>query len=517
MTGAMATNERALPMPRRIDAFNGAWPLFGRAASQAAEAEALMGRAAGELMARAGMAAARLVLARWPRARRVLVLAGPGNNGGDGWVLAQRLHRIGQAVAVWPVRVQGAGAADAHAARSAAVAAGVEVLAPSPEAVDSALARADLVVDALLGLGATTAPTGALAEALGRLASRPPIALLALDLPSGLDVDTGQPWPGSPALPAATATLALLTLKPGLFTGQGRDLAGEVWFDDLAATTAVAPTARLAGPPPQTPIPHAWHKGSRGDVWVVGGDDGMDGAALLAADAALRGGAGRVLLHRLCKLPQVAQPPTLLGLAAACLTDATAMAGATVVLGCGGGPAVAATMPALLAGGGRLVIDADGLNAIAHDGALTAALRARRDRGAPSVLTPHPLEAARLLGCSTAAVQADRIASAQRLADTCGATVVLKGSGSVVAAPGSVPFVNPSGNAALATAGSGDVLAGWIAALWSQSPQASAQTLAAGAVWQHGDAADRWWAAGHAGPLPASELAAWMAQLNTRG
>jgi hydroxyethylthiazole kinase-like uncharacterized protein yjeF len=497
--------------------------LHGRAGSQALEAAALAANAPGELMQRAGLAAARLVLARWPRVRSVLVLAGPGNNGGDGWVLAQRLHEAGHTASVFDATPTGAPRpADAAAAQANALAARVPVHAA--DALPAALATADLVVDALLGLGASGAPRAAIATVLTALqsarAARSGLALLALDGPSGLDLDRGQA--AAACVCPADATLALLTLKPGYLTGQGRDFCGELWWAPLwegpasEHRTDVSPCAWLAGPPAPVSQPHGLHKGSRGDVWVVGGAADMEGAALLAADAAARGGAGRVLLLPLAadasaSLARIARAPHLLALPERSWADDAALAAATVVAGCGGGTEVAATLPRLLEQAPRLVLDADALNAVAHDPSLRAQLALRSARGLGTVLTPHPLEAARLLGHSTAEVQADRRAAAQRLADDCQACVVLKGSGSVVAAPGAIPVVNPSGNAALATAGSGDVLAGWLAALWAQAPRRAPQAVCVEAVWRHGDAADRWRAAGHAGPLPASELAAWMA------
>ena len=137
------------------------------------------------------------------------------------------------------------------------------------------------------------------------------------------------------------------------------------------------------------------------------------------------------------------------------------LAATTVVCGCGGGTDVRQALPPLLSHAARLVLDADALNALADDTALQALLRQRGARGLATVLTPHPLEAARLLACSSADVQRDRLAAAKALSDRLGATVLLKGSGTVIAAPTGVPWVNSSGNAALATAGSGDVLAGW--------------------------------------------------------
>jgi hydroxyethylthiazole kinase-like uncharacterized protein yjeF len=159
----------------------------------------------------------------------------------------------------------------------------------------------------------------------------------------------------------------------------------------------------------------------------------------------------------------------------------------TAVCGCGGGMAVRDVLPALLSRSARLVLDADALNALADDEALRRLL-SRRD--APSMLTPHPLEAARLLGATTAEVQNDRLAAAQTLAERFACTVVLKGSGSVVAAPGQQPAINASGNALLATAGTGDVLAGWIGGLWAQQAQATGYEVAVAAVYRHGHAAD---------------------------
>jgi hydroxyethylthiazole kinase-like uncharacterized protein yjeF len=182
------------------------------------------------------------------------------------------------------------------------------------------------------------------------------------------------------------------------------------------------------------------------------------------------------------------------------------LAATTVLCGCGGGEAVRPALPALLSRVRRLVLDADALNALAAEPSLQRLLEARSTRGWPTLLTPHPLEAARLLHCDVRTVQGDRLNAATRLAERYGLTVVLKGSGSVIAAPGKPPFINATGNAALATAGTGDVLAGWMAGLWSQSPDVAAREIAAMAAGQHGQAADRWLAEGHAGPLRAADL-----------
>jgi hydroxyethylthiazole kinase-like uncharacterized protein yjeF len=180
----------------------------------------------------------------------------------------------------------------------------------------------------------------------------------------------------------------------------------------------------------------------------------------------------------------------------------------TLACGCGGGQAIHDVLPRALSTAARLVIDADGLNAVAGDPALQTQLRARASRGLETILTPHPLEAARLLGCDAATVQSDRITAASTLADRLACIVILKGSGSIVAAPGRAPSINPTGNAALSTAGTGDVLAGWLAGLWSQGIEARAAAIAG--TYLHGAAADRWIAQGASGALTASRLIALM-------
>jgi hydroxyethylthiazole kinase-like uncharacterized protein yjeF len=216
----------------------------------------------------------------------------------------------------------------------------------------------------------------------------------------------------------------------------------------------------------------------------------MTGAAALAAEAALAAGAGRVFVAPLDEASAPPLRPELMRRSLAWATQPAALSGATVVAGVGGGDRIAAAMPPLLAHAARLLLDADALNAVAAEPSLRLALRARGARGRPTLLTPHPLEAARLLGLTAADVQADRFAAVRALADETGATVLLKGSGTLVAAPGGTPLVNPTGNAALAGAGTGDVLAGWAGGTWSAQPDAAARDIAAAAAWWHGRAAD---------------------------
>ncbi len=481
-----------------ITADGGPWSLHGSGAARAAETAALAVAPPQALMERAGLALARLALALAPHARSVHVFAGPGNNGGDGLVAARHLHAAGKRVQVALCGDAEGLPADAAAALRRARDAGVTLATVLPDAAS------DYAIDALLGLGARRAPEGLLAAAIARMnAGAAPV--LAVDLPSGLHPDTGQPLGTS--VVKASDTLALLTLKPGLFTGQGRDLAGSVWLDRLdveaAGATAWLTGARDATSPPRA---HASHKGRFGDVAVVGGAPGMTGAAILAARAALAAGAGRVYLDLLDAAAATLDPlrPELMFRPNWWCTTPAVIGATTVVCGCGGGDAVRKALPALLSRAPRLLLDADALNAIAADPGLQALLVARRGSGHATVLTPHPLEAARLLACTPGAVQADRLAAAQRLADRFGTTVVLKGSGSLVATPGRLPAINPTGNALLATAGTGDVLAGWIGGRWAQGGDGHAAAVAG--VWQHGRAADLAAQAGQRGPLLAADL-----------
>lgn len=452
------------------------WPLFGVAASRQLEQAAAAALAPHTLMRRAGLAVARLALAVAPHARTVWIACGPGNNGGDGLEAALHLHQWGKEAVVTWLGDEATAPADALASLHRARAAGVVFLAEPP-------AGYQLAIDALLGIGSARPLQGAMADWAARMAQAA-APVLAVDLPSGLHADTGQG-----AAVKATHTLSLLTLKPGLFTGAGRDACGAVWFDGLGVEAPRQPGAWLAGPPARSERAHASHKGSYGDVAVAGGAPGMTGAALLAASAALHAGAGRVLVALLdgAGMAVDATQPELMFRH----WDTLDLGTLHLACGCGGGDAVRAVLPKAISRARSLVLDADALNALASDTQLQAQLQARARRGdRPTVLTPHPLEAARLLGCATAQVQGDRLAAAQQLAQRFGCTVVLKGSGTVIAGPGELPVINPTGNARLATAGTGDVLAGLVAARLAAG--ATAFEAATGAVYTHGLAADLW-------------------------
>lgn len=485
-------------------------PLYSAAATRKLELHAAAGLPPHTLMQRAGLAVARLALALAPHARRIWVACGPGNNGGDGFEAALHLHQWGKTVVVtWTGLPPGKTSLppDADASRQRALAAGVPMSAQPPEDFD-------FCIDALLGIGARLEParagTGLMQQWLDAMQASA-AARLAVDVPTGLDADTGTTNAAKPiaqnsrfATGNDLFTLSLLTLKPGLFTASGRDLAGQVWFDDLGIAAnpslATVPDAWLLGADRaarsvRAGAAHASHKGSFGDVAVVGGESAsgrhMAGAALLAARAALHAGAGRVYVALLTGVGETslnvdpAQPELMFR-----SPEALNLKHQVVVCGCGGGEAVKPVLAKILSAAPRVVLDADALNAIAGDPQLQTLLSARHYRGHSTVLTPHPLEAARLLGTTTSGVQADRLAATRQLASRFQCAVVLKGSGSVIAAPGQPPFINASGNALLATAGTGDVLAGMIGAAMAggQDPFEAACC----AVFTHGNLADEW-------------------------
>ena len=472
-------------------------PLFQTGAAREIEQRAAAQLPPHTLMRRAGEAVAALALAVAPRAQRVWLAAGPGNNGGDALEAALRLRERGHDVEVSLLGEPVQRPADASAALARAQAAGVCITTQPMPTVPPALA-----IDGLLGAGSNRAPEGSVSAAIEAInalhAGGCPV--LAIDMPSGLNADTGQRF-GQHAV-QATHTLALLALRPGLYTATGRDQAGEIWFDALGVDPGpTQPDAWLSGVSAARGLPprrHAQHKGSFGDVAVVAGAAGMSGAALLAARAAHAAGAGRVFVDL---LDVSSGAPTVDSLHPETMFRPgwsngahDVLARSTVVSGCGGGDAVRAVLPALLRHAGRLVLDADALNAVSTEPPFERALRARAARGLATVLTPHPLEAARLLGCAASDIQADRLHAAARLVQRYACVVVLKGSGSIVVAPSETPRINGTGNASLASAGTGDVLAGWLAGRWAQfapGDEASAAFRAARlGVAEHGAAAE---------------------------
>ena len=387
------------------------------------------------LMERAGAAAARLA-ARLAsdKQKDILVLAGPGNNGGDARIAAARLKDEFYRVTV-------AGRMD-----------------------EIPQAKWALVIDGLFGIGLGRDIGGDYA-ALIDYANRQDCLRLALDIPSGLHSDTGRVM--GRAL-RATHTITFIALKPGLLTLDGPDHCGEITVADLGLPPQPA-QAWVASPELFKSAlkrrPRNFHKGMAGSVAILGGAAGMTGAALLAGRAALKLGAGRVYVGMLDPtLPVDAAAPELMLRHA---DDALGMDLDALVVGpgLGEGERAETLLAAALTSELPCVLDADALNLISENGELRHAC-ARRS--AETLLTPHPAEAGRLLGSSTAAVQADRVKAARMLAENLNAQVVLKGNGSILVARDGHWFINPTGNAGMASAGMGDVLAGMLGALLAQ-------------------------------------------------
>lgn len=452
-------------------------PVLTTAQVRDLEERAARGLAGPTLMQRAGRAAsdaARALAA--DTGAPVLVVAGPGNNGGDAWVAAAHLRESFHRVTVLDVAGTAPKAPEAREARERFLAAGGESVRAWPEAL-----RPGLVVDGLLGIGLARDLDGDMAALVGRM-NGCGAPVLAIDIPSGIASDTGSI---RGAAVRATRTITFLARKIGLHTGDALDCTGDIVVDDLGVDAAL-----LAGSPGGLLVPECvrgWlaprlrnvHKGTFGTLGIVGGGKGMTGAAILAARAGLYAGAGKVYVGLLAPNPPAFDPvhPELMLRA----VDDT-LAADVLVVGPGAGHSPSATsisafervtLPALLSLPKPLVIDADALNAIAIHDAMRDALAG--NRRAATILTPHPAEAARLLHVTTAEVQADRLGAALALAATLRSEVVLKGAGSICASPDGTWAVNSTGDAGLACGGSGDVLAGIIGALLCQglpAPQA---------------------------------------------
>jgi len=440
-------------------------PLYTSDQIRAMDAHAIesLGLSGYELMGRAGAAAWAVLRQRWPHAKQIVVVCGPGNNGGDGYVLARIAKAAGCRV---EVLVDPGGAPRSSDGRRAASdwrdAGGVT------RVFDGLMPEAEVWVDALYGIGLTRETTGVVKAMIERInASHQPV--LALDVPSGLDADRGS---ALRMCIRADVTLSFIAGKRGLHTGQACDVSGEVLLDRLGLPenlfAAFTPAARLyrrenlvdsLGPR------HAnAHKGEHGHVLCVGGEMGMGGAVRLCAEAALRAGAG--LASVATRSEGVA---ALVAARPEAMTHAVEDADALQILikradvlavgpGLGRGEWGRTLFEAAVGSGKPIILDADGLG-----------LLAAHPRPLPqAILTPHPGEAARLLGISNEEVQADRFAAVQALVERFNCVVVLKGAGTLVAAPGEITAVIGAGNPGMATGGMGDVLTGVIAALRAQ-------------------------------------------------
>ncbi len=490
----------------------GIWPLVDAEGMRALDRHTIdvQGIPGEILMESAGRAVAEAVVRLLPttRSQTVAVVCGAGNNGGDGLVVARQLHVAGvdvRAVVLGdPSRLSG----DTAANRDRGLRVGVH-LEDVLEGQDWRLPERGIVVDAIFGTGLSRPVEGPPARAIERInaardAARGELLVVSVDVPSGLSSETGQPL-GVAVRADETITIGLPKL--GLTLEPGRSLAGRVQVARIGISDE-APDARVkaelwsaTGAASQLPArPADGHKGTFGHVLVVAGSQGKTGAAALAALGAARGGAGLVtiacpaglndILEVKCTEAMTAPVADTADRALAAAAEDSVLALArerdVVAMGPGVGRSheTGSLMRALAKRLERpLVIDADGLFALHEEPAALAG------REAPTVLTPHPGEAAQLLGCRPGEVNRDRVGAARSLADTTGSVVLLKGAATIAASPDGHVIVNPTGGPALAAGGTGDVLLGLVAAYLAQGlPALSAAALAA---WVHGDAADR--------------------------
>jgi ADP-dependent NAD(P)H-hydrate dehydratase / NAD(P)H-hydrate epimerase len=457
-----------------------------------------LGIAGYELMTRAGTSTLDALCALWPATRTVAILCGPGNNGGDGYVVARLARARGLGAAVVAHGDPRSLAGDARRAYDDFAAAGGVCEPWSPSVLE-----ADVIVDALFGTGLAR-PIGG--EAAARIAAvnasgRP---VVAVDIPSGLDADTGAVHG---VAVRADLTVTFIGRKVGCYVGEGLDHVGRLLLDDLDVPTAAfdgtVPVARLLGDDTLLKaLPRrrrTSHKGSHGHVLVIGGGPGMPGAARLAGEAALRAGAGLVTLAvHPANSGIAATRPELMCAAAESAADIKALLGRSTVIavgpGLGQGAWAAALIEAAIGSGLPMVVDADALNWL-------AAGPRRCDHW---VLTPHPGEAARLLGTTAAAVQADRLEAARELQARYGGVVVLKGAGTIVYQPGGPAFVCDRGNPGMAAGGMGDVLTGVIAGIVAQCGDLALAARAG--VYAHAQAGDLAARAGERGMLASDVL-----------
>jgi ADP-dependent NAD(P)H-hydrate dehydratase / NAD(P)H-hydrate epimerase len=437
-----------------------------------------------ELMNRAATAAFTALCRHWPGARRIVVFCGPGNNGGDGYLLASLAHDVGMAVEV--IELSDAAKGDAALARDTWLRGKG---APHPWVQDMPLPSADVYVDALYGTGLNRVPDASVTSLIQRI-NASAIPVLAMDVPSGLNADTGE-CPGEAI--RAELTVSFIAAKRGLYTGQAATRVGqwqldtlglpELFWEGVSADATVLEAMHL---PPRA---RDAHKGDCGHVLAIGGDRGTAGAIRLCGEAALRSGAGLVSIatrnENLFALnsarpelmvngvhgPQELQP---------LLDRADVLA---VGPGLGQGAWGHALWLTALDTGKPLVLDADGLNLLARE---------PHHFNEHAVMTPHPGEAARLLGTTIAQVQTDRFAAARALAQRYGAVAVLKGSGSLIAHPDGRLDVCTWGNPGMASGGMGDLLTGVIAALLAQGCSAwDAARIGVGLHARAGDLAAR--------------------------
>ena len=445
-----------------------------------------------DLMERAGLESYRVLRERWPAARRVSVVAGPGNNGGDGFVVARLAAEEGLSVSV---RLVGDAARITGDARTAYLR--MRDATPSVDGVRSPAGDPDVIVDALFGTGLTRDVAGEVAEAV-RAMNDCAAPVLALDVPSGIHSDTGRVLG---AAVRAAVTVSFIGLKQGLFTREGRECGGEILYRDLAVPESVfacveASARRMAYGDCLGLLGARRgdaHKGRFGHVLVVGGDHGYAGAARLAGEAAGRTGAGLVSVatrpEHVAAL--VAARPEMMvhGIESPGALDPLLDRASVVAVGpgLGRGEWGVSLLARVVAANRALVVDADAINLLAR-GAVAWPSTAMR----AVVYTPHPGEGGRVLGESAGALESDRFAAARALSEKHPGTWLLKGAGTIVAEAGAKPRVCEGGNPGMASGGMGDVLTGIVAALLAQGCSALDASSAGACVHAAaGDAAAR--------------------------
>ena len=437
-------------------------------------------------MRQAGVAAYRCLQRYWPQAEKILIACGPGNNGGDGYVLARLCHESGLAVQTLaltdPVSLKG----DALTAYQDAMASGIGV---SLYREDQDFSNYDLIVDALFGTGLQRALQGD-AKALVEKINNAPAPVLAIDIPSGLLADTGMV---NGIAVVANVTITFIALKQGLFTGLAADYCGQIEYDDLDVPAGVFTATRAIAHRYQgedigcllAPRKSTTHKGQCGHVLAVGGQYGHLGAIRMTAEAALRVGAGLVSVAGLFQhaaLLAIQRPEIMAyGIDKAKVMAPLMEQADVLVIGPGMGTDGVANdlWHRLVLQDKAMVVDADGLNLLAEH-------QKYYDNW---ILTPHPGEAARLLQTTAAAIQADRYTAVRSIQEQYGGVAVLKGSGTLVCdQEGEISVINV-GNPGMASGGMGDVLAGVMGGLLAQG--LPLRDAARSAVWVHGTAADQ--------------------------
>lgn len=455
------------------------------------EIQAQLNLPAFTLMQRAGHEVAKYVSQNTLPKSTILVLAGTGNNGGDALEAASLLSNNYRVIILYKKKTtytHDALTAFEHAQASSAT------FIDFTQYKSIAEIKLDLIIDGLFGIGLKRPITGIMLDIIDYINRYFHCPVIAVDVPSGLNPDTGtkvsnKNQPG--IVLKATTTITFIGNKPGLHTNDGIDYCGKVIVKNLDIAEKYFPPSAFLLLPKQSLLPYFsarranTHKGSFGDVVVIGGEKGTAGAAILAARSALYGGAGRVYVcfEDMPFAYDPVQPELMIKNREFIINEKAA-----IVIGPGLGCTAEAIsyLSTIIDLPNQLVLDADALNIIADNKQIRQQLLNKNNP--PVIITPHPLEAARLLQTNVAEIQANRIGAAQQLAELLNVYVILKGAGTVVATPNAYCTINTTGNAGLATAGTGDVLAGLCGALLAQ--QIPIEIVAAAAPWIHGKAAD---------------------------